>query len=297
MSFRDVSQVLDESRSSGEHADWRLGLGDCQRLNAIESVSSGVGLMARALVQTTIPHSEQRSLHFQRRNGSLRLTMVGHPDHGLPYGKIPRLLLAWMARKARTAGSPMIELPTSQAALFRDLGLGMSGGRTGSMNSFRDQALRLMKCTIHIDRQVDGGETWQPYQLSSGIRLWWDQPAGAPATAGCWIKLAPSFYEEVMTYAVPLDFRVLIALRSPLAIDIYAWATDRTYRLHKPLSLDWSVLNGQFGADYGRLVDFRKRFERSLGQVLRHWPELRIRTDARGIRLKPCQPHIIPLTR
>lgn len=272
------------------------GVFETARDRASRSSSLRIGLMARALVQTTIPHSNQQELHFQRRNGSLRLTIVGHPDHGLPYGKTPRLLLAWMAQKAKQAGSRRIELPTTQAALFRDLGRQMSGGSNGSIWNFRDQALRLMKCTIHIDRQADNETVWQPYQLSSGIRLWWDRDRASALDSSCWIELTQGFYTEVVSQAVPLDFGVLLALRAPLAIDIYAWATDRVYRLRQPLSLEWSVLKGQFGAQYGRLAHFREGFERSLGQVLHHWPDLRMTTNRRGIRLQPCRPHVKPIT-
>jgi hypothetical protein len=74
--------------------------------------------------------------------------------------------------------------------------------------------------------------------------------------------LAPRFYEKITTRAVPLDFSVLVALRSPLAIDLYAWATDRVFRLHKP--------------------------------VVVAWPALRAKPRKNGLRLRPCPPHIAP---
>lgn len=257
---------------------------------------AAVGLMARVLVQTTIPHSVHRDIYFQRRNGDLTLTMVGHPDHGLPYGKMPRLLLAWLARAAKSTGARELRLPASQAALFRDLGVRVSGGRTGSLHAVREQALRLVKCTVHIDRRVENRETWRPYQLASGASLWWDRSNAPDASNGCWIELAPGFYDEIISYAVPLDFRVLVALRSPMAIDIYAWATDRVYRLTKSLLLPWPALRGQFGSDYGRLVDFRAGFLRALKNVHGHWPGLRAQPESAGLRLQPCRPHVAPVT-
>ena len=251
-----------------------------------------IGFMARALVQTTIPHRAQSELHFQRCNGDLTLTMVGHPDHGRPYGKIPRLLLAWIAQRARVTGSRVIALDSAQSVLFRDLGLQMSGGRNGSMQAFRDQLLRLMKCTIHIDRTTSHGAAWQPYQFSSGISLWWDH--ATRNNAAYWIELAPGFYEEITTRAVPLDFGVLIALRSPLAIDLYAWATERVFRLPKPVVVAWPALQAQFGANYTREQDFRRAFAQALGRVYAHWPALRAEPRKQGLRLRPCLPHIPP---
>ena len=280
--------TLDDTAASAVHEDFRVPV----TANHPSSESRSIGFMARALVQTTIPHRAQTALHFQRRNGDLTLTMVGHPDHGLPYGKIPRLLLAWIAQRARVTGSRVIALDSAQAVLFRDLGLQMSGGRNGSMLAFRDQLLRLMKCTLHIDRKTAQGAAWQPYQFSSGISLWWDH--GPRENAACWIELAPNFYDEITTRAVPLDFGVLVALRSPLAIDLYAWATDRVFRLHKPVLVAWPALRAQFGADYTREQDFRRAFAKALGRVYAHWPALRAETQQKGLRLRPCRPHIVP---
>ena len=280
--------TLDDTAASAVHEDFRVPV----TANHPSSESRSIGFMARALVQTTIPHRAQAALHFQRRNGDLTLTMVGHPDHGLPYDKIPRLLLARIAQRARVTGSRVIALDSAQAVLFRDLGLQMSGGRNGSMASFRDQLLRLMKCMLHIDRKTAQGAAWQPYQFSSGISLWWDD--GRREKAACWIELAPNFYDEITTRAVPLDFSVLVALRSPLAIDLYAWATDRVFRLHKPVLVAWPALRDQFGADYAREQDFRRAFAKALGRVYAHWPALRAETQQKGLRLRPCRPHIVP---
>ena len=252
--------------------------------------------MARVLVQTTIPHSAQQGQNFRRRNGDLTMTMVAHPDHGLPYGKIPRLLLAWMARKAKTTGARELQLPASQAAMFRELGMRFSGGATGTLKAVREQSLRLVKCTVHIDRRAVNGVTWRPYQLASGVNIWWEPSDAAGPDADYWIVLAEGFYEEIISNSVPLDFSVLAALRSPLAIDIYAWATDRVSRLRKPILLSWPALQGQFGSSYARLIDFRFSFERALRHVHLHWPGLRAEPESAGLRLRPCRPHISPLT-
>jgi hypothetical protein len=152
-----------------------------------------------------------------------------------------------------------------------------------------------VKCTVHIDRRTDAGETWRPYQFASGASLWWDRSSNARSSDDCWIELAPGFYEEIVSYSVPLDFRVMVALRSPMAIDIYAWATDRVYRLPKPLLLPWPALREAFGSNYKRLVDFRSGFERGLKQVHSHWPGLRAYPETAGLRLRRCRPHVLPV--
>jgi len=55
---------------------------------------------------------------------------------------------------------------------------------------------------------------------------------------------------------VPLDLRVLRALRSPFEIDIYVWLTWRFFRLRKPVVVPWKTLQLQFGCDYGVVARF-----------------------------------------
>lgn len=65
---------------------------------AIEEESAkkagALGFMARAMVQTTLPHKAVKGNEFTRSNGHFTLSMLAPSAIGLPYGNIPRLLLA-----------------------------------------------------------------------------------------------------------------------------------------------------------------------------------------------------------
>lgn len=54
-----------------------------------------VGYMARCLVQATMPHTDPKTSYFERTNGIVTLSIMGKPSIGLPYGSMPRTLLAW----------------------------------------------------------------------------------------------------------------------------------------------------------------------------------------------------------
>lgn len=252
--------------------------------------------MPRPFVQTTIPHRRLKRLDFRRRNGNLTLTMVGHPDHGLPYGKTPRLLLAWLTRQAKRSHSPIIQLPTSQAALIRDLGSSSTGGRNGSIATLHDQAIRLATATIHFDWKSDGSACWRPYHIASGMRLWQDKASGGRRRE-CWIELDPAFYAAIEDSTIPLDFHMLLALRSSLAIDLYAWLTYRIYRMRQSQQLvPWEALQAQFGADYSHPRYFQRAAIRHLQHIHQRWPELRVAPERGGLRLFKCRPHLRPGT-
>ena len=232
------------------------------------------------------------SLHFRRVNGDLTLTIVGHPDHGLPYGKLPRLLLAWLSRHAQLTRSRLITLEPVRADLLRQLGLSSTGGRTGTIRAVDDQLLRLLKSTVHIDWNTDNRSEWRPFQVSAGLSLWRDRSESRGGRY--WIELSKPFFNEVIERSVPLDFATLRELRSPLSIDLYAWATDRVYRLNRPTTISWQSLQNQFGAEYARPQDFRRAFVLALGRVSFLWPQLKARPMKKGLQLRPCAPHITP---
>ena len=60
-----------------------------------------VGYMARALVLATLPHKKTTEAFYKRSNGNFHLELSQNTANvGLPYGSIPRLLLAFMATQA-----------------------------------------------------------------------------------------------------------------------------------------------------------------------------------------------------
>jgi hypothetical protein len=90
-----------------------------------------MGFMARLLVQTGLPHSRRNSLSFVRTNGSLQVSISAHPLLGLPYGRYPRLLMAWVTTEAVRTKEPVLKLGPSLTAFMAELGLLPRGGRHG----------------------------------------------------------------------------------------------------------------------------------------------------------------------
>jgi len=92
---------------------------------------------------------------------------------------------------------------------------------------------------------------------------------------------------------VPIDLRALKALKgSPLALDIYSWLTYRMSYLRKPCLIPWEALQTQFGADYGRLRDFKRKFRGHLVDVLHVYPAVRLSGQPTGLLLKPSPTHL-----
>jgi len=86
------------------------------------------------------------------------------------------------------------------------------------------------------------------------------QGTGAGGTLG---ELGETFFEAITASPVPLDMRALRALkRSPLALDLYAWASYTTFSLSRKGSarfIPWRALAKQLGTDYGDVKDFKRK--------------------------------------
>ena len=59
-----------------------------------------LGFMARMMALCSLPRTNPGNrLQYKRANGPYKLVMVAGADNKLPYGNLPRLLLAWSAPK------------------------------------------------------------------------------------------------------------------------------------------------------------------------------------------------------
>ena len=58
--------------------------------------------------------------------------------------------------------------------------------------------------------------------------------------------------------------------------------------LRKPCLVPWEALQTQFGADYGRLRDFKKKSLGHLADVQHVYPAARLSTSHRGLATAAC---------
>jgi hypothetical protein len=261
--------------------------------------AGALGYMARALVQATMPHSEPVGTTFMRQNGAFSMALLGHPKVGLPYGSVPRLLVAFLTSEAVRSKQREIPLGASLSEYMAHLKEVPTGGRWGSIKRVRDQTHRLFACNIactytagdNAGSILDAGLN---LAVADTYALWWQPQAPEQLTLfGSYIRLGERFFEEVTQNPVPIDFRVLKALKkSPMALDIYCWLTYRMSYLSRQTLIPWHGLEAQFGADYNQTRQFRSAFIRHLRSVLLLYPEANVAPEAAGLVLRPSATHV-----
>jgi hypothetical protein len=269
--------------------------------------------VARELVQCTLPHSDPGQVPFwTRRNGSLTLSMVSDFDPktgklvGYPYGTIPRLLLFWLTTEALRNDNPRIELGKSYSSFLVALGLNprSGGSRRGDGQRTRVQTRRLFTSRIsfiqeHAHAGLEG-EARVNMSVARRSLLWWDPKKPDQLDLwGSWVELSEDFFRAITSAPVPLDLRALKALkRSPLALDLYAWATHKAhsvYRKGRPQFVPWIALAGQFGADYASHRDFKTKAKAALRKIEAVFPTLRLQDAVGGVVVLPSsRPAVAP---
>lgn len=256
--------------------------------------AGALGYLARCMVQATMPHRQVDGTYFERKNGAFTLTMLAPPDPGLPYGSIPRLLLAWLSTEAVRTKSREIELGDSMSAFMRELGLVPTGGRWGSITRLKNQTARLFACTVTAVYKDAGKKGIVNRSIADDAVMWWDAKDAKQATQ--WrsrVVLTEPFFREIVEQPVPVDLRALKALKqSPLALDAYAWLTYRASYIRKPSTIPWEALASQFGGEYKVVRQFKAAFIETLRKVATVYPDANFETTDGGLVVKPCRPHI-----
>lgn len=296
----------------GSFTDTQKGSRSNTRINklvseflAIEAQSAKeaktLAYMARAMVLATLPHSKPREHVFERTNGDFTLTMIGNPKFGLPYGSLPRLILAWMTREAKVKNSPVLNLGKSFSAFLKTLKLTRSGGANGNATRLRDQMIKLFSTHISCvyQNKKQGVCKADQFSVTRSFELWWSplKEEGDRFSTASVVTLAKDFFDEIITRPVPVDFRMLQALRrSPLQMDIYVWLTYRFSYLKKPSLISWKLLSNQFGSNYAQsgqgLRDFKREFLKALHMVTFMYKEAKVEIHDDGVILKPSRSQV-----
>ena len=273
---------------------------DISTKSAIDS--GALGFMAKSLVQATLPHRAHPGPRYVRTDGKLTLSITDVGGAGLPYGSYPRLILIWMTTEAVRTASRELELGRSLSSFMAQLGLQATGGHWGTIPRFRNQMQRLLGAAISArwtsETAGEINSCGKNLLVADEFSLWWTpqrlDSVGAKVST---VLLSESFYQQIVEAPVPLDLRAVRALKkSPLTLDLYAWATRRVSYLSRSTLIPWHALRLSFGAGYADTPQGRSRFREKVIDALRRvaavYPQLRADIEERGVLLRPSAPHI-----
>ena len=126
----------------------RRGLTLADQVNQLVGASEAdpnLGFMARLLALCCLPRTNPGNrLQYKRVNGPFTLYMTAGGGNKLPYGNLPRLILAWVSTEAVRTQSRVLILGSSLSEFMRTLGMeDRSGSPRGDRTRLRNQMDRL----------------------------------------------------------------------------------------------------------------------------------------------------------
>ena len=282
----------------------RRGFTVADQVNQLVSASEAdpdLGFMARMLVLCSLPRSNPGNrLQYKRVNGPYKLIMIAGGDCKLPFGNLPRLLLAWLCTEAVRTQSRELVLGKSLAEFMRTLGVYNSSGRT--QTRLRNQMKRLFTSHVQFIYEDQHGEAIVNSSVADRMEFWWNpKRPDQPTLWDSKLRLGEDFFNEIIQHPVPIEMNTLTALkRSPLGLDLYLWLVYRTFTLKSPLRLSWRQVYRQFGvapdtaSDHRTVQDFRRKVLRELKKIKIAWPGLNYATVRGFLVLYPSTPVIAP---
>ena len=262
-----------------------------------------LGFMARMLALCSLPRTNPGNRSkYVRRNGPFTLVMIAGGLHKLPFGNLPRLLLAWASTEAVKTGKRDLVLGRSLSGFMRKLGMSDdSGSPRGDRTRLRNQMKRLFNASVQlIYEDATVAATASSFVADRSVFWWNERKPGEQVLFNSEIRLSEAFFNEIIRRPVPIDMNTLTALkRCALGLDLYLWLTYRTFTLRAPLRLSWRQVYRQFGPNpdehsHDAIQNFRRRVLRELKKIKLAWPGLNYATDRGLLILHPSPTTIAP---
>ena len=218
----------------------------------------------------------------------------------LPYGNLPRLLMAWVSTETVRTRRRELILGRSLSEFMRAMGIFDDGG--AMRRRLRTQMDRLFHAVVSLTYEDKHGKQSASSLVADRVEFWWDPKR--PRETVLWdskIRLGEDFFNEIIRHPIPLDMNILKSLkRSPLGLDLYMWLSYRTFTLKKPIQLRWKDLYRQFGAHPSKATnkltvnDFRKECLRELKKIEQAWPRLNYELARGALIVAPSAPPVPP---
>ena len=293
-----VPAIRDDSPQARHHFT------QADQVNQLVSASEShpdLGFMARLLALCSLPRTNPGNRHqYKRVNGPYKLVMIAGADCKLPFGNLPRLLLAWVSTEAVRTQSRELVLGRSLAGFMRTLGVYSSGGRV--QIRLRNQMRRLFSATVQLVYEDEHGEARVSSSVADRTELWWNErKPDQPSLWNSKIYLGEQFFNEIINHPVPIDMNTLTALkRCSLGLDLYLWLVYRTFPLRAQQQLTWRQVYRQFGlhpdkaSDKRTVLNFRSQVLRELKKIKLAWPGLNYTTAPGLLILHPSAPAVPP---
>ena len=256
----------------------------------------------------SLPYTAQ-PLHvreWERKQGKMSLMVSAgkliSPDNGqwvdqpLPYGSRARLLLLHTCSEAIRQNSPVVEIEDSLSGFIRGMGFAVTGGKNGTLNSFKQQINALAACSMRIGVWDGAHAKTVNTQPFSAIDVWFPTTADQKMLWPSTVTFSQEFYTTLTKHALPVNIQaVRVFANSPRKLDLLFWLGYRLNNLTKPLNISWEALREQWGTGYARANNFRRDFANEIKEIKEVFPKLPVRLTETGCIVSPGTSEVLAI--
>ena len=272
-----------------------------------------VGYTSKLFVQALFPYrkTDDDKRVIETPSGKI----VVYSDDGLPYGKYPRLIMAYIITRAvANAGKVKDGTLTIDEACRIPLGHSMNhflqaigieqrgtGGSKGTLTIAREQLLRLAGSMITVKSDDGVHARGRNTQIMEDWDLWFDsRDPNQGSFVESYLKLTPQFFKHIAESPIPIDLNVLRELNKPRSMDIYIWLTVKQYWLAKnnreAYTFTWDMIAANFTTKEletsQEIASFRRNFKSAISDILNVWPEAGIEANTDGVTVTRTAPSV-----
>ena len=147
------------------------------QLVSAREADADLGFMARLMALCSLPRTNPGNRkEYKRVNGPYTLIMTAIGDNKLPFGSLPRLLLAWVCTEAVQTQSRELILGKSLSEFMRTLEMEpVGGGATGARTRLRNQLRRLFNAHVRLIHEHEHGEQFISSAIADRGECWWNE--------------------------------------------------------------------------------------------------------------------------
>lgn len=291
---------------------------DKKRLDGLQEASmqglqgEDIWYVHTVLAQCFLPYRDPNTRDWDRKNGKISICLTagkvvdpksetGSRIVGLPFGAKPRLFMTYINTQAVKNKSPVIPVERSMTAMMKELGLGITGGKEGTIGRFKEQITKLAACNFRIIAPDSKTGSYKHINAEpfKSFDVWFSPNPEQQTLWPSEIILSTEFYDNLIDHAVPYDMRGMRLIQNNArAQDIYLWMTQRLCRIphNKPVFMTWQTLREMFGGQMKNIRSFPREFKAAILAAKAIYPDARIEEEDGGFRFLHSHPPI-PKTR
>lgn len=274
-----------------------------------------IGYSHKIFIQSLFPYRATDEHLRVLGQGALQVTLMS--PHGLPYGKYPRLIMAYIIttalkhnyqyEKGHISLDKAREIPLGDSlnGFFYSMGITSpaTGGTSGSGTRLKEQLHRVVSSTITVEKRIKSGddteEKGENQSIAESWQFWSNTKTGA-ITSGK-LTISKSFFKIITDTNIPIHLPTLQKIKKPRAIDLYFWTTikqfEQTMNNKDAQTFSWNQIAHQFSLEQpetsAQWRNFRTRIRECVEEINGLWPESGLEVDSkRGVTITTTHPHI-----